>query len=156
MRRADREITNPVKIHQIIDSAHCCRLGFSDNGSVYMVPLSYGWEEQDGKPIFYFHSAREGRKIDLVGTGTRVGFELDTGFRLDSAPKACEFSAAFLSVIGTGWVSPITDPAQKLHALGRLMAHYAGTDAWVFSQAMLDRITVLKLEVEELSCKEHL
>ncbi len=35
MRRTDREITDAEKITQIIQTCHCCRLGFCDNGAVY-------------------------------------------------------------------------------------------------------------------------
>lgn len=33
MRRTDREITDAEKITQIIQTCHCCRLGFCDNGA---------------------------------------------------------------------------------------------------------------------------
>ena len=41
MRRTDREITDAEKITQIIQTCHCCRLGFCDNGAVYIVPLNF-------------------------------------------------------------------------------------------------------------------
>ena len=43
MRRTDREITDAEKITQIIQTCHCCRLGFCDNGAVYIVPLNFGY-----------------------------------------------------------------------------------------------------------------
>lgn len=156
MRRTDREVTDPGRIHEMIHAAHCCRLGFCDQGSVYIVPLSFGYEKRDGKYIFYFHSAREGRKIGLIGRGTKVGFELDTGYRLNTAAQACRFSAAFQSIIGTGTVSPVEDLPGKRHALQRIMEHYSGETSWDFSPDMVDRIAVFMLEAEELSCKEHL
>ena len=39
MRRKDREVTDSQKIREIILSCRCCRLGFYDNGQVYIVPL---------------------------------------------------------------------------------------------------------------------
>ena len=39
MRRKDREVTDSQKIREIILSCRCCRLGFYDNGEVYIVPL---------------------------------------------------------------------------------------------------------------------
>ena len=56
MRRTDREITDAEKITQIIQTCHCCRLGFCDNGAVYIVPLNFGYAEENGKRVFYFHS----------------------------------------------------------------------------------------------------
>ncbi|MFR9159268.1 MAG: pyridoxamine 5'-phosphate oxidase family protein [Ruthenibacterium lactatiformans] len=54
------------KITQIIQTCHCCRLGFCDNGAVYIVPLNFGYAEENGKRVFYFHSAKSGRKLDLI------------------------------------------------------------------------------------------
>ncbi len=53
MRRTDREITDAEKITQIIQTCHCCRLGFCDNGAVYIVPLNFGYAEENGKRVFY-------------------------------------------------------------------------------------------------------
>ena len=66
MRRTDREITDAEKITQIIQTCHCCRLGFCDNGAVYIVPLNFGYAEENGKRVFYFHSAKSGRKLDQM------------------------------------------------------------------------------------------
>ena len=57
MRRKDREIGDPEKINEMIRACHCCRLGFQDVEDVYIVPLNFGFEERDGKRIFYFHGA---------------------------------------------------------------------------------------------------
>ena len=43
MRRTEREITDLNKIKEIIENNQCCRLGFIDHGSVYIVPLNYGY-----------------------------------------------------------------------------------------------------------------
>ena len=131
MRRTDREITDAEKITQIIQTCHCCRLGFCDNGAVYIVPLNFGYAEENGKRVFYFHSANSGRKLDLIA-GTPLQ-----------------------SVIGTGRVSFVEEAAQKEAALQALMLHNTGKDGWTFSGAMLDSVRVFKLEVETLSCKEH-
>ena len=80
MRRTDREITDAEKITQIIQTCHCCRLGFCDNGAVYIVPLNFGYAEENGKRVFYFHSAKSGRKLDLIAGAPSVGFELDVNY----------------------------------------------------------------------------
>lgn len=84
MRRKDREVTDDYQIDTIITSCNCCRLGFYDQDSVYIVPLSFGYEKKAGTRIFYFHSAKQGKKIQLMKTNPRVGFELDTGYQLQS------------------------------------------------------------------------
>ena len=139
MRRTDREITDAEKITQIIQTCHCCRLGFCDNGAVYIVPLNFGYAEENGK--------RAG--------APSVGFELDVNYALVEGEEACRHTARFQSVIGTGRVSFVEEAAQKEAALQALMLHNTGKDGWTFSGAMLDSVRVFKLEVETLSCKEH-
>lgn len=156
MRRKDREVTDQKKIHEIIDACYCCRLGFCDQGKAYIVPLNFGFEEEDGKYTFYFHGAKVGRKIDLIKETGYAAFEMDTNYRLNEADEACEYSARFQSVMGGGEVSFIEDLEEKKKALGRIMRHYTGQEVWEFPDKMAGATCVFKLEVDELSCKEHL
>lgn len=66
MRRQDREVTDSARIREIISSCSVCRLGFCDGDEVYIVPLNFGYEEVDGKYVFYFHGAKAGRKAELI------------------------------------------------------------------------------------------
>ena len=77
MRRKDREVTDESRIDGIIRRCSCCRLGFSDGGEVYIVPMNFGFVKRDGKRVFYFHSAKEGRKVELLKNGCDVGFGQD-------------------------------------------------------------------------------
>ena len=155
MRRKDREVTDEKKIREIILSCHCCRLGFSVNTGVYIVPLSFGYAEKDHERLFYFHGAREGRKMALIAQSPSVGFELDTHYQLQEGESACRYSARHQSIIGSGTVSLITDAAEKEKALQKIMEHYTGRDDWPFTSVMTDSAAVFQLEVTELSCKEH-
>lgn len=155
MRRKDREITDSARIDEIIRGCTCCRLGFYEEGGVYILPLSFGYENREGQRTFYFHSAREGRKIALIAAGPRVGFELDRGYELVPGETACQYGARFQSVIGTGRVSFIEEEAERQAALQSLMRQCSGREDWPFTDAMLRSVCVYKLEVEQLSCKEH-
>ena len=77
MRRTDREVTDPAAIDAIIRACPCCRLGLRDGEGVYLVPLNFGFANVDGQRTFYFHSAPEGHKIDLLRQAKTVAFELD-------------------------------------------------------------------------------
>ena len=156
MRRTDREITAPEKIDTIIAECHCCRLAFCDRGIPYIVPLSFGFARENGHRVFYFHSAREGRKIDLIRNGGAVGFELDTHYKLNEGAEACQYSARFQSVIGTGSVTFVEGLAAKKAALECIMAHTAGRSGWEFPDKAVEATCIFRLEVEELACKEHL
>jgi len=155
MRRRDREITDPQRIDEIIRACRCCRLGLCDQGRAYIVPLNFGFAQEDGKRVFYFHGAQEGRKLDLLRANPWAGFELDTGYQLHRADRACGHSAAYQSVIGGGTVTFLENPEEKRAALSHIMAHLTGRAAWDFPDAAVASTCVYKLTVEELSCKEH-
>lgn len=155
MRRKDREVTDAAKIKAVISACHCCRLGFADEGSVYIVPLNFGFEERAGRYTFYFHGAKEGRKVELARRGGSVGFELDTGFALQESRAACGYSAQYQSVIGTGTISILENAAEKRRGLQAIMRHNTGKSDWTFPEESVNGVCILKLEVETLSCKEH-
>lgn len=156
MRRADREITNEKMIDDIIYKCKICRVGFNDHGAVYIVPLNYGYVHEDGKRVFYFHSAKEGRKVDLVQSKPVVGFELDTSYALWEADTACQFSAGYQSIIGNGIIHVVEDADLKEKALTEIMAMNTGKRDWHFASEMINAVSVFKLEVTGISCKEHM
>ena len=155
MRRKDREVTDIDVIRDVIGRCFCCRIGFNDNGEVYIVPLSFGFEERDGSFVFYFHGAKEGRKIDLIGRSPDVGFEMDTDYRLNEGNSACSYSARFMSIIGNGTVGMVESEEEKRHGLSLIMKHCTGKDGWIFDDGMVDTVAVFKLVVTRLSCKQH-
>ena len=155
MRRQDREVTDSKRINEIINSCNCCRVGFNDDGEVYIVPLNFGYEIKDGKYILYFHGARDGRKYNLAKSSPYVGFEMDCAFELVRANSPCEYSAHFCSIIGNGNLKIVDDFNDKKHALEIIMKHLTGRDNFEFIDKMVEQTAILKLEVTELSCKEH-
>ncbi|MDP1989561.1 MAG: pyridoxamine 5'-phosphate oxidase family protein, partial [Syntrophales bacterium] len=62
MRREEREIRDQAEIQAIMKEALVCRLGFSDEGMPYIVPMNFGL----GERCLYLHCAREGRKLDII------------------------------------------------------------------------------------------
>jgi nitroimidazol reductase NimA-like FMN-containing flavoprotein (pyridoxamine 5'-phosphate oxidase superfamily) len=155
MRRRDREVTSREEINKIILSCDCARLGFSCKTGAYIVPLNFGFTEKDGVRIFYFHSAKEGRKLDLIRENPAVGFELDTGHELNVGKEACAGSFKFQSVIGTGIVSIVGDEDERETALRFVMEHYTGKADWVFDDKALAHTEIIKLVVTDISCKKH-
>lgn len=155
MRRKDREVTDLNVINEIIGGVDHFRIGFYDAGKVYIVPLHFGTEVlADGKRVFYAHGALEGRKIDLARQGGSVGFELDRNYALLEASTACAHSARFQSVIGNGIVSLVEELEEKEHALSLIMKQATGKD-WTFPEGAIRQVAVIKVEVTNLSCKEH-
>ena len=44
---------------------------------------------------------------------------------------------------------------ERKAALQSIMRHNTGRDDWEFSDAMAEAVRILRLDVTELSCKEH-
>ncbi len=155
MRRKDREVIDTMKIKHIISQCTCCRIGFYDNGEVYIVPLNFGYEAKDNTFTFYFHGAKEGRKIELIKKNPIVGFEMDTNYALQGAELACGYSARFQSIIGNGIVSIVSEIKEKRLGLSLIMEHNTEKRDWNFDEKMVNAVAVFKLEVTKISCKEH-
>ena len=155
MRRSDRELRDPGQLLEIIDACKVFRLAMAAEGRPYLVPLNFGYAYEGGQFEFYFHSALQGRKLDLLRQNPQVCFELDCGHQLQEAGEACGYSYFYESIVGAGRLEPVEDPAEKREALGCIMAHYTGRADWAFPQQALQQVLVLRLEVSQLSCKAH-
>ena len=155
MRRKDREVKDFDRIIEIIKACDCCRLGLVDEGEAYIVPMNFGFDTADGKLNLYFHCASEGRKLDLLGRNQTVSFEMDTAHALTTGARGCDWSFKYQCVMGTGTVTVPDGRDEKILALKRIMAHYSGSENFEFDDRYLSVVTILKLSVETLSCKEH-
>jgi nitroimidazol reductase NimA-like FMN-containing flavoprotein (pyridoxamine 5'-phosphate oxidase superfamily) len=149
MRRADREITDPAAMEDILRRGQVCRLGLVRGNDPYIVPMSFGYE--DG--CLYFHSAMEGLKVDCIRSCNRVCFEVDCDVTVTESEEACGWTMGFGSVVGYGTVSEVTGSDEKLRALNVLMKHYSGRKGWSVPPGQLDRTLVLKLEIMEITGK---
>lgn len=158
MRRKDREVTDPAAIDEIIRRCDCCRLGLRDGDEVYIVPLNFGFFVDDGVRKLYFHSAPEGRKIDLIKQRQQVGFEMDTAHALLPGDTPCSYTYRYQSVIGQGRIRILSSDEEKIAGLNRMMDHYCSQqrEQRRFVAQALERVEVLELEITTLSCKEHL
>mgnify|MGYP000909609333 CR=1 FL=1 len=153
MRRKDRELHTKDELLAILEEAEVCRLAIQTGGAPYIVPLNFGYSWAD-QLVLYFHSAGEGRKIDLLKENNTVGFELDTAHVLAKAVKACDWGMKYRSVIGTGMVEFIEDEDEKRLALQAIMRKYGFPGEASFDGAMLRSTKVYKLVAQEVSGKE--
>ena len=155
MRRQDRRITDPAMICAVLDKCRTLHLGLVEDGRVYIVPLNYGWTEENGRYILYAHSAAEGRKIDLIRGGADVGFEMVTGVEYFDAGTACGWGNRYESIIGEGRATLLSTPEEKRQALAAIMAHYSARKDYTFEDAMVNLVQVIQIDVTALSFKIH-
>ena len=113
MRRTDKEIIDQTLVSQIIEKPQNCGLGLAKDNIPYVLPVSFGY---DGTAI-YFHTAKEGRKIDFMTANDRVCFEFEHGVQLSrNESNPCKWSFSFQSVIGYGTVRELTDLPERRQA----------------------------------------
>ena len=149
MRRKEKEITDKKEIEHIFKEALVCRLGMFDGEKPYIVPLNFGYKDN----TIYFHSALAGKKIDILKKNPDVCFEIDIPGKTINSEKACNWSMAFISIIGEGKVLFLNDATDKINALNIIMEHYSDTNEWDFNKKMMGKTLVFKVEIENISAK---
>ena len=153
MRRKDREITDPNKIREILDTAKILHLGLYDDPYPYVVPLHYGYEFSDGQLVLYMHGAKEGHKLDLIRKNPHVCVQIDCGMELIPAGDvACRYGASYASGIGRGSAEILEDPESKAAALAVLMRHQTGRD-FDIQEKVTAAVTVIRITLSEYSAK---
>lgn len=152
MRRKDREITDTNSIETFIAKEQILRIAFYDEGDIYIVPINYGYS-YDEQYTFYFHGAKAGRKYELAKKTPAVGFEIDGNYTLQEGETACDYSASFQSVVGTGTLSVVEDNVEKIKGLNAIMKQTTSKEQWDYSEEMLEAVAIFRLEVDKLSCK---
>jgi len=155
MRRKDREVSDPAEIKSIIDKCKVCHLAMAERGRPYVVPLNFGYILEAGRLELFFHSAREGRKIDILRVDNQVCFEMAVEGSLEQVIDPCNSGYFFESVIGFGKVEFIEDPVEKSRALALLMKHQTGLD-FSFTAQQAGGVCVFKVVSRDFSGKRKL
>ncbi|MBN1687249.1 MAG: pyridoxamine 5'-phosphate oxidase family protein [Spirochaetales bacterium] len=150
MRRKDREIKNKDEIIGILQRGEICRLGFCHDNVPYIVPMNYGYAGGH----LYFHSAKAGRKIELLHENNRVCFEVEVDTRVVQKEEACSWEMKYKSVIGLGRIHEVHDTMEKKQGLSVIMNHYLKKDEWSFVDESVDKVVILKLKIDEMTGKQ--
>lgn len=151
MRRKDREITDTAIIESILQEALVCRLGLSDKGQPYVVPVNFGYRDN----CLFIHCANEGRKLDIIKKNNRVCFEVDIAHEIIRGETPCTWAFKYKSVIGFGTAHIISDAEEKRKGLDVIMQKYSGEPGeFVYPEGSLDRVTIIKVEIETMTGKQ--
>ncbi len=152
MRKQEREIKSRDEIIDIIRRCDVCHLGLNDDGYPYILPLNFGFSDDGENLILYFHSALEGKKVDLIKRDNRASFEMDTAHNLEYFEDIGYCTMSYESVMGRGEIK-ILDEDEKMHALKQLMRQYHGGKDVYFNPAAISRTLVYALYVSEMTAK---
>ena len=153
MRRKDRQIIDLEAIRAILDKAKVLHLAMIDGDRPYVVPLNYGYTLENGALTLYLHSAREGRKLDVLRQNDRVAFVLETNVsQVSGGDIPCKYGEAYASVMGEGRAVLLTDSAEKMAALSILMKTQTGS-TFSFTPEMTDGVAVIRIDVDSFTAK---
>lgn len=152
MRRHDREITDSREILSIVNECKVIRLAMLDEqGLPYIIPLNFGYRFADGVFTFYCHSAREGRKLELLRRDQRVSLKW-TAAASCSPPTTPAATATTMPPSSAAARQSSLRGAEKLDALSALMRHMAGRED-TFTEDQARGVAVLAIRVRSLSAK---
>lgn len=149
MRRKEKEIIDIDEIERIIKKAICCRIGLVDTDEPYVVPVSFGYERN----ALYFHSALEGRKVELIKKNNKICFEIDTDVEVAKARKPCGWTMKYRSVIGVGRAYILENDEEKSHGLKLIMRQYTEGN-FSFPKSTLDSVLVVRVDIGSITGKK--
>ena len=153
MRRKEREVTDIYGIEEILKQCKTCHVAMVDNGLPYVVPLSYGYRLRGNVLELYFHSAPEGRKLDVLKRNNKVCFEMAQKGEPVHSESPCKSGYYYSSIIGFGEVMFIEPDEEKGEALSVLVKHQSGKDA-TFTAEQVKSVCVFKIVSTDFTGKK--
>lgn len=153
MRRKDRQVTEKNEIAEILQRADACRVAFAVSNIPYIVCLNYGFEWTGEFPVLYFHCAHEGMKLEQMQQNNYVCFQLDTDHEMFYIHEKTYCTMNYSSVVGMGHLEVVETEEERKKGLDLLMAHHNRPIPEKYPEGSMNRTTVLRLNVTELTAK---
>jgi len=152
MRRTDKEITDRAQMEEILQKAELIRIAMIDNGEPYLVAMNFAYSGSDN--CIYLHSAAEGRKIDILEKNNKVAFQTEIDYETVLQDIACDSTARYRSVFGTGRIHFVRDIEGKKKLLDAIMLKCSGRSGYTYSDRALDKTLGIRLEIDSLTGKK--
>jgi len=149
VRRQDKAITELSNIEDILTSGNVCQLAVTADPAPYIVTLNYAYRDN----TLYFHSASEGRKIDLIRLSPTVGFSISIDMGVIKNQLPCDWSNRYRSVVGHGVVKFIDTLKEKRQVLDLIMSLYS-EEQYTFPENILQNTSVYSLEITDMTAKQ--
>ena len=149
----NRKVEHITAIRDIINKSDVCYVGMVDeNNNPYVLPFNFGFEND----IIYLHSAKTGKKIDILQKKSQVciAFSYDHVLRYQNKEVACSWSMKYRSVLAYGNVEFINDPEGKVEALNAIMKKYAGKD-YEYNDPAIEGVQCFRIKVENFEGRAY-
>ncbi|AKB18620.1 MULTISPECIES: pyridoxamine 5'-phosphate oxidase family protein [unclassified Methanosarcina] len=147
---SQKVIQDSQQIEAVLSTAKYLCLALSDSETPYIVPMSFGYK----KNAIYLHSSREGRKIEILKKNPWVCFEANIETEVITADDPCNYNVRYRSVIGHGQAKFLEDYNEKVEGLTVLSEHYGKKGLFEFEEWKVNRLCVIKIEIETMTGKE--
>lgn len=143
----DREV-----IYSILDEAFICHLGFSSNGSPFVIPTAFGRIDD----FLYVHGSAASRTLHALQGGLPVCVTVTLVDGLVLARSAFHHSINYRSVMLFGTARQVTETDEKMQAMYAISEHII-RGRWDEVRAPnakeLKATSVLAIPIEECSAK---
>ncbi len=137
-------------IHKAIGRAVTCRLAMAEGEKPYVVPMCFGF---DGE-YFFLHSARNGKKVEILKKNPHVCLELETDVEVIREDKPCRWSVKYFSVICEGTVETVEDAALKSYALNVITRQYQREPGeYTYDENELEPVLIYRVRADNLTGK---
>jgi uncharacterized protein len=146
-----RTVTDRKEIEEIIRNAQYCYLSMTDFDHLpYVIPMNFGYQDS----VFYFHGARNGKKIRILKAHPDVCIALSTDqiLRWQDEDVACSYSMRYRSVLAHGKAEFIEDPEEKKTSLDILMDKFS-RKAFKFNPPSIREVCCWKVKVDQIECR---
>jgi nitroimidazol reductase NimA-like FMN-containing flavoprotein (pyridoxamine 5'-phosphate oxidase superfamily) len=155
MRKIRKEIKDKDVIIGLLETCHVGRLGtIGGDGYPMIKPLNFAYHEGS----IYFHTAREGEKVEDIRRDNRVCFEVDLPMAyVRGGENPCGAEYLYRSVIIRGRAHIIEDRDEKIFGLKCLMEKYQPAGGYdEFREDKVQITGVVRIDIEEMSGKEDI
>lgn len=146
-----KHITNIDEIEQIINQCEVCFIAFANDNIPYVIPMNFAFHNG----MLILHSAKTGKKIDMMEQNKRVSVAFSTAHQLvwQSESVACSYGMKSLSVVGHGTVEYITDFDKKIEYMNLVMKKYTEKADFTYSKPAIDNVFIFIVKFDELNGK---
>jgi uncharacterized protein len=152
IRRRDKEVTDPELLLKPLLEADYITLSLCMDNQPYIATLSHGYDPD--KNCVYFHSARDGKKIDFLKSNPVVWGQalIDNGYQQGSCDHL------YHTTQFSGIVSFVEDLEEKKHALTTMIRQLdESPDKIMANQLMpesIAKICIGRINIHELTSKK--
>ncbi len=149
MRRFKQQLTKEECLEVLKNEPRGILAMHGENGYPYAIPLDFYYNDADGR--IYFHCAKTGNKIDLLGAENKVCFTvMDEGFRKDG-----DWALNIKSVVVFGRIGEVSDRDMVVEHVRNLGLKYYPTPEDVEEEIRKagSRVKMLYLEIDRMTGK---